>query len=448
MYPRALPPALDPTQGLSTQRGFVFQYPPLPALDNVAGDRFFPRSDPTGLYVHIPFCPYHCAFCYYAILRSKNVDTHYDAYLGLLRREMELQSQALGCGYRAFQTVFFGGGTPTQIGARRLVQLIEVLGDLFDLESVTEFTVEADPTTVTDEAVALLASHGVNRISIGVQSFSDEVNALHGRRHTSAEAATACRVTQEAGIENINIDLICGLSGETEITWRHTISQLLALSPAHATIYLLSLRPQTALHRQVGHAIPAPPDESQRIRMYDFAREQLSGRGYRQTTPNCFVRAPRFEQVHQRNAWSSLPLLGLGLSAYSYLDGRVTQNHRQAGPYEADLRAGRTPVEIALTLNAREQMIRYCVLRLKLLHISPADFRTRFGFDLLDVFAREFDWLSNMGLVRVTPTSVELSDKGMLYVDDACRAFYSDEVWSRLSRDLTISHARLRKSLI
>lgn len=428
---------------LSTTRGFVFQFPPFPALPQWVSSH--PKA---GLYVHIPFCPYHCAFCYYSVLLNHRPQD-IDQYLNTLELEMDVVARPHLLRHE-LRTIFIGGGTPTVLSAEQLDRLIRSIRERFDLQNIEEFTVESDPTTLSAEKIDALRSHGVNRMSIGIQSFSNEINRLNSRGHSADESFRAFETARGSGMKNINLDLICGLIGETPDSWTRTIDTLLELAPEHTTIYLLSLRPQTEIFARMKRddQTPAPPGDEERIAMYLYARTRLLDAGYVQTTPNCFVRSPEFEQRHQRAAWDSLPLIGLGNSAYSFVDDCVTQNHRSVATYKKAVSDGCSPVEIGKRLNAKELMVRYSVLRLKQLRIARADFENRFGLDVMEVLGTEIKHLSGLGLLEITDAAVSLTTSGIVYVDDVCRSLYTRPVRDHLAHIESTQTTPLRKSLV
>ena len=422
---------LDPAH-VSTKRGFVFQYPPFSTLDARSDDILREPRD-AGLYVHVPFCGYHCAYCYYAISLDRRPEST-AAYVAAVTREAQLAAEHPRLATHRITTIFFGGGTPTVLAADQLTGLATMLRSSFDCSGVEEFTVEADPTSVTRELMEALRAAGVNRVSVGVQSFSTDINRLNERQHSEEQSLSAIDEVRAAGIHNLNIDLICGLIGDTAAAWARTVDRLLEIAPEHATIYLFSLRPQTRSYHDLElGSLPLPPDEQERVEWLLEVRRRLLDAGYVQTTPNCFARAPRFEQIHQRNAWSSQPLIGVGNSAYSFVDDCVTQNVRPVPTYIERTAAGKCLLERAARLNPLEQMIRYCVLRLKLLSIDLADFERRFGLDLEAVCGPQLRRLEDSGFIRIDGKRVLLTTSGIVYVDDVCRSLYSVQVRERLN---------------
>ncbi|MDR3425795.1 MAG: coproporphyrinogen-III oxidase family protein [Alphaproteobacteria bacterium] len=431
---------------LSTSRGFVFQFPPFPTLPQVKE-----LTRPTaGLYFHIPFCAYKCSFCYYATSVTHDSRT-VQRYLDALSMEMGSRTAQNRAERHDIRTMYIGGGTPTILEPEQLSGFILGIRERFDCGRVEEFTVESTPNTLTPEKAAALRASGVTRVSIGVQSFSDKINALNDRHHTVAEAFQAIKTARQAGIDNLNLDLICGLIGETQNSWKETIQTLLNVAPEHVTIYLFSMRPQTSAFKKVKESkVQRPPSEAERVALYTYARQKLLENGYTQTTPNCFVREPRFEHIHQSNAWSSLPLLGFGNSVYSFVDNTVTQNVSDISTYKELVSNGSSPVEIGHKLNARELMSRYCVLRFKQLRVVREDFRKSFGYDVTEVFGHEIERLEKLNLLTVDETAVSLTTKGTVYADDVCRTFYTPNVRQRLAemeQGQPTSHIKAKSAL-
>lgn len=417
---------------LSTTRGFVFQFPPFPALEPATTDLFDAKAT-AGLYLHIPFCPYRCSYCYYAVEINRSV-SEVEQYLDAVAAEVKLVASQPTVSRHVIRTLFFGGGTPTFLNCEEITGAVGLLREAFDLSDLEEFSVESDPTRLTADIAQTLVGLGVNRLSIGVQSFSTEINLLNERKHTEDESLRAIEVARRAGINNLNLDLICGLIGETDESWDYTIDRLLEIQPEHVTIYLFSLRPQTIAWRQVNIGrVPLPPAEDQRIANYLHVRQRLLDSGYTQTTANCFVREPRFEQIHQRNAWSSLPLFGVGNSAYSFVDDCVTQNYRSLKQYSESISRGKLPVEIGHRLNARELMVRYLVLRLKQLSVNRSEFATRFGFEVTDIIGPQIEAWEELDLATLSDEKIELTERGIIYVDDLCRTIYTPNVCERLA---------------
>lgn len=420
-------------KSLSTSKGFVFQFPPFPTLPAVEETVSFVQPS-TGLYFHIPFCAHKCSFCYYATSITKNPKAKQE-YLDALVTEMASPDAQNMAARHDIRTLYIGGGTPTTLEPMQLASLVDAIYTHFDCKRVEEFTVETTPNSLTIEKAKLLKDAGVSRLSMGVQSFSDEINRINDRAHTAEESLRAIKIARQAGIDNINVDLICGLVGETTTSWAKTIGTLLDVAPEHVTTYMFSLRPQTAAYEKIkANKLPTPPNEAKRVEFYLYAREQLLNHGYVQTAPNCYAKDARFEHIHQKNAWSSYPLIGFGNSAYSFVDNRVTQSVGDISGYIDRVNRGVSPLEIGRELNTRELMSRYAILRLKLLQIVRKDFKSRFGYDVTKVFAHELSGLEKADLLKVTSKEIKLTPKGAVYADDVCRALYTPDVRDQLAK--------------
>ena len=270
-----------------------------------------------GIYVHIPFCASRCSYCdFFSTLRLEEVGARYvEAVIAeaVLRRE-EL------CGEQ-FTTLYLGGGTPSQLPLPLLSRLVNGLREVFALDAVEEFTIEANPDDVTPEWCEGVVSLGANRVSMGVQSFEDDILRLIGRRHTASQIYEAVSRLSMAGIHNISLDLIYGLPGQTPVSWADTVQQALKLHPQHISAYNLTYEEGTRLWRQRerGEVVEVP--EEQCLEMYRILLDRLQAAGYEHyeisnfALPDCYSR-------HNSSYWDDTPYLGLGAAAHSY-DGAV-----------------------------------------------------------------------------------------------------------------------------
>jgi len=293
-----------------------------------------------GIYVHIPFCASRCSYCdFFSTLRLSDVGCDYvDAVVAEGRlRARELRGEAV-------RTLYLGGGTPSQLPPRLLSRLVEGLGRVFDLGSLVEFTIEANPDDVTPQWCASLPALGVNRVSMGVQSFEDGVLRLIGRRHTASEAIEAVCRLRDAGIGNISIDLIYGLPGQTLASWASTVDQAVALGPQHISAYGLTYEEGTRLWWQRERGEVAEVPEEQCLGMYQILVKRLQEAGYEHyeisnfALPGCYSR-------HNSSYWDDTPYLGLGAAAHSY-DGSVRRyNPHDLNRYIDAVTAGETAYE-------------------------------------------------------------------------------------------------------
>ena len=274
-----------------------------------------------GVYVHIPFCASRCSYCdFFSTLRLDEVGHDYvEALIAEARlRKAELNGKPV-------KTLYMGGGTPSQLPLPLLARLIDGLKATLDLNAVHEFTLEANPDDVTPEWCAAVRALGVNRVSMGVQSFQDAVLRLVGRRHTARQAIDAVASLRHAGIDNISIDLIYGLPGQTLETWAESVRQAVDLRPQHISAYGLTYEPGTRLwqQRECGEVVEA--SEDQYLDMYRILVGLLQVAGYEHYEISNFA-LPGYRSRHNSSYWNETPYLGLGAAAHSY-DGTMRRSN-------------------------------------------------------------------------------------------------------------------------
>ncbi len=301
-----------------------------------------------GLYIHVPFCVRKCAYCdFYSVAADRAAMAD---FRGLLVREMDLFRRELpGEAAAPADTVFFGGGTPTALGAEGLVTLLAAVRDRFPVGKEAEVTTEANPGAVSAGDLRAIRAGGFNRVSIGVQSFDPEVLKTLGRIHGVAEIGAAWRDARAAGFPAIGLDLIFGIPGQTAASFAADLERTIALQPSHVSAYALALEPGTPLHAAVGRGeLRMPPDDDV-AEMYDAARRTLAAAGLRQYEISNFSR-PGAECRHNLKYWRREGYHGFGPSAHGLLfpPGKAPLGLRTANPpslaeYARRIREGRLP---------------------------------------------------------------------------------------------------------
>ncbi len=272
------------------------------------------------LYLHIPFCKSKCVYCgFYSVanLRGKG------SFLDALGKEIALRQDYLGG--KPIQTLYFGGGTPSLLSLDELANILRLLSDSFDLGNIQEFTLEANPEQLTEEYCAGLRALGVNRLSIGVQSFQDPVLRFMGRRHTAGEALKAVD-NAAAAFDNLSIDLIYGVSERDNTHWRKELQTVFALPVRHLSCYALTPEENSILYKQIEHRRHAPVDDDLAAQQYQILLEMLPHSALQQYEISNFA-TPGFEAKHNSGYWNHTTYLGLGPAAHSF-DGQ----HRQWNP--------------------------------------------------------------------------------------------------------------------
>ena len=299
-----------------------------------------------GVYVHIPFCASRCSYCdFYSTLKLETAGTHYvDALIGeAVLRRCELHGEAV-------RTLYLGGGTPSQLPLPLLSRLVEGLRGALDLHGVEEFTIEANPDDVTPEWCAALPALGVNRVSMGVQSFENRILRAIGRRHTSQQVVKAVENLHDVGIGNISLDLIYGLPGQTLDSWAESVDRAIALAPRHVSAYWLTYEPGTRLWRQreQGEVTEVPEDVC--IAMYHLLVKRLQEAGFEHYEISNFS-LPGYHSRHNSSYWDGTPYLGLGAAAHSYDRNVRRSNPHDLHAYISCIAAGKTAcIEEEMTL--------------------------------------------------------------------------------------------------
>ena len=274
-----------------------------------------------GFYVHIPFCASRCSYCdFFSTLKLPQMG---EAYVNAVLAEAHLRCAELRG--ELVKTLYLGGGTPSQLPLPLLERLVAGLHETIDLSGVEEFTVEANPDDVSTGWCGAVAALGVNRVSMGVQSFEDDILRFIGRRHTALQAAQAVFNLRSVGINNISIDLIYGLPGQTIDSWTASVRQALDLQPQHISAYGLTYEEGTRLwqQRERGEVIEVP--EEQCLEMYRILVEMLQTAGFEHYEISNFA-LPGSHSRHNSSYWNDTPYLGLGAAAHSY-DGKVRRSN-------------------------------------------------------------------------------------------------------------------------
>ncbi len=264
-----------------------------------------------GIYVHIPFCKKRCLYCDFY---STTLLGRQEEYVMAVVKEIEQRQHEAG---EPIRTVYIGGGTPSTLE----IELVTALTKAIDSTNISEYTVEVNPGDVTEEYLMGLKALGVNRLSMGVQSFQDELLQQIGRRHNAAEAIEAVRTAQKAGFENISIDLMYALPGQTMAQWKADIETALGLGVQHISSYGLMYEEGTMLTRMRDKGDIIPIDEETENAMYDTLCERLKEAGFVHYEVSNFA-LPGYEAKHNSSYWDGTPYIGIGAGAHSYI-GRV-----------------------------------------------------------------------------------------------------------------------------
>ena len=368
-----------------------------------------------GLYVHLPFCPYICPYCDFAKwpLRRSQAEN----YLSALEAEIEAAPA-----FRA-TTLFLGGGTPNTYDPERLAALVERLRARFALPAGAETTVELNPDLELCTGFAAYRSAGINRASFGVQSFVPEELLTLGRRHSPADVVEAVRRARAAGFANVSLDLIFGVPGQTEASWRRSLDAALALEPEHISTYGLTVEEGTPYAAWFAREPGSFATQDCEAELYSDVIERLSAAGYEHYEISNFAR-PGFRSAHNANYWANGEYLGLGVGAASYLGGVRSVRTRDLSIY-CDAALGGLPVPVEaerLTGDARAGEAVMLALRTAE-GVDLAGFAERYEVDFMRRYRGVLEDMQRDGMLEVTATHVRLTLRGRFVANDVCAAF-------------------------
>ena len=269
-----------------------------------------------GIYIHVPFCQKRCIYCdFYSTTYALEWKR---SYVSALRREMLMRHAEIDSS--RVPSLYIGGGTPSQLPSALLLEMFRSITETFTLADDAEVTIEVNPDDVTPELIAALRQTSVNRISMGVQTFSDELLRFLNRRHTSAQALRAVQLFREAGYNNISLDLIYGLPGQTFEDWTHDVRQLLKLDVPHLSAYALSYEEGTPLYKMLQEGKVSEASEELSWQMYEYLMDEAAAAGMEHYEISNFAK-PGMHARHNSSYWDGSPYLGLGPGAHSY-DGK------------------------------------------------------------------------------------------------------------------------------
>lgn len=368
-------------------------------------------ESPFGIYIHVPFCRSKCIYCgFYSVANTQQKET----YLSALHQEIDLRANYIQG--HVLRTVYFGGGTPSLLNSQELTDILAHLRQRFSFAYLEEITLEANPEQLTPEYCKSLRSLGINRLSIGVQSFQDHVLQFMGRKHTAKEAVCAVHNAQEAGFDNISIDLIYGVAERNDKQWSEDLATAFSLNIQHLSCYALTPEENSILYKQIENHRHAPVDDEQAARQYDILQQALPHSGFTQYEVSNFAK-PGFESKHNSSYWNHTPYLGLGTSAHSF-DGRSRQwNSANITQYCKDIQNGDTWAG-SEDLEEIDLFNEHVLLRLRTCEgLSIPFVRNRFGEERANGLLNYFENYVPNNRYEKTADSLRLTAEGFWFAD-------------------------------
>lgn len=364
-----------------------------------------------GLYIHIPFCRHKCIYCgFYSV--SCGVDlSNVDRYLDCLEMECVLREKQYGRLY--VDTVFVGGGTPSILSPRQLDRLGHIIHSHFDLANVTEFTFESNPGTLDPYKLDSMRAMGANRLSMGLQSSDDRLLVSLGRIHNRVTFEQSYHMARQAGFDNISVDMMFGLPGQTVNSVERDIDYIMELSPEHISAYSLMIDPGTPLEQMLSHGTLTLPEEDDERQMYYTYRRRLAQAGYIQYEISNWSRPGR-RSAHNVRYWRDQDYLGLGPAAHSLMQEYRLGNPESLETWSESLTAGGDPAVVQEKRSLSDHMSEYMFTGLRMLEgIEFDSFRETFGCSLDEVYPGVVDKLVTRGLISRDQVGIRLTDLGL-----------------------------------
>ena len=369
-----------------------------------------------GVYIHIPFCKSRCSYCDFAtdVYRDSGAVERYVATLcfEISNFKSEISDP--------IDTIYLGGGTPSLLAPEQVERILKFAGETFDIAMNAEVTMEMNPATVTAKTLAAYRELGVNRASFGVQTFNDQDLKLLARGHDADDARTTFQLLRAAGFANVSFDLIAGLPGQTMAGWKANLVEAISLSPEHISLYLLEIHEGTPLAEQVRSGRRQAIDDELAAEMYEVMLDRLAAAGYEQYEISNFSR-PDFQSRHNTKYWRLDPVYGFGVSAHSFNGIERYANERDTARYVDMIEAtGSAEVSREVIDHASE----YTFLGLRLEDgVNLADYRHRYGVDLLEKYSDALNDLQYNGLIEIGDERLRLSRKGKLFSNEVFAVF-------------------------
>ena len=362
-----------------------------------------------GLYIHIPFCVKKCRYC--AFNSYENMYGYSNEYIDTVIRHIKSLKK------EEIDTIYIGGGTPSSIDKELIMLLMKSIYENFDVSIKSEITIEANPKTLDDEKIEAYLKSGINRISIGSQSFCDDELKTLGRIHTSNDIEKAVKIAKQGGFENINLDIIYALFNQNEESLKETIEKTLFLSPTHISCYGLMIEEGTKLFDDVKKGKYVPLKDEMYAKMYEIICDTLNKNGFLHYEISNFAKEEKYKSRHNLKYWQAGEYFGIGAGASGYENGKRYTNCDDILGYITDF-SQKHDVE-NLTLN--DKMSEYMILNLRLLDkgVDEAEFKDKFNLSMFDVFENELKYhIEKTKMLVKNKNKITLS-KNAYYVSNA-----------------------------
>lgn len=373
-----------------------------------------------GVYIHIPFCHQICNYCDFNKVFFHNQPV--DEYIEAVGKEIAMAVNNMPEQFENIETIYLGGGTPTALSPNQISRLLELIAKHLNID-VIEFTAEANPDELTIEKLRALKNGGVNRLSLGVQSFDQQLLQKLGRTHTNDDVYKAIDNAIAVGFQNINIDLMYGLPGQSIELWEDTLEKALLLNLPHYSAYSLIVEPKTIFYIQFSKGMLHLPPEEQEAKMYDLLMERMEDSGLSQYEISNFAKEG-FQSLHNKIYWDNDEYAGFGAGAHGYMNGIRYSNYGPIKKYLQSIHMGQLPIlhrhQVSINEKCEEEM--FLGLR-KNEGVSYQQFEKKIGFSLNEKYGEIISKLMDDGLVMEEEGRVKLTRKGRFLGNEVFQQF-------------------------
>lgn len=362
-----------------------------------------------GIYIHIPFCKSKCSYCDFISFANK--EEIVEEYIKSLEKEIENTNE----NDYEINTIYIGGGTPSFIDSKYIIEILETINNVFKVKQNTEITIEVNPGTVNEEKLKDYIDAGINRISIGLQSTNNKILKQIGRIHTYEEFLITYNLARKVGFENINIDLMLALPNQTLEDLNTSVENVISLKPEHISVYSLILEEETAMKKLVDENKIKLPSEDLERKMYWDIKKKLEQNGYIHYEISNFSKKG-FESKHNLNCWKQKEYIGFGLAAHSYINNKRYCNTNNIKDYISNIQSSnfQKNIEICEIQNEENKKKEYMLLALRKLDgVNIQEFKNKFVDNPIYLYRKELEKLVKQELIEIDLNNIKLTKKGL-----------------------------------
>lgn len=376
-------------------------------------------SLPKAVYVHIPFCEQICHYCDFnkVFLKGQPVDEY------VLACETEMKATVSQHPYENIETIYIGGGTPSVMDTNQLEKLLRSINDVFSPQKNAEFSFEVNPGNISDEKLSILKDAGVNRLSIGVQVFQEELLKKIGRTHDTNDVYETIARARKFGFENLSIDLMFGLPGQTVESFEESIKKSLELEIPHFSAYSLKVEEKTIFYHLLRKGKLPLPTEDEEVSMYDVLINMLTEQHYEHYEISNFSKKG-YESKHNLTYWNNEEYYGIGAGAHGYVDGQRYANVGPINKYLSKVEDFGRPVLDSHVVTEKEKIEEEMFLGLRKLEgVSISQFKSRYEKGPFEIFGKEIERLKGQGLLKVENDCISLTRNGLFVANEVFEKF-------------------------